>query len=89
MGKIIFTVVLTLVLFFLTGCTVSYHGLRPNVNNKTLDDYLVTSEPRNTSELPEVEEYAPPAKVLEIDLDAADPSNDYIRFKYDEQGRID
>lgn len=32
--------------------------------------------------------FQPPAEVIEIDKKAEDPSNDYINFVYDEEGRI-
>ena len=40
------------------------------------------------AELPEVDAYRPPSGLIDIDLNADDPSNDKIVFVYDAEGRL-
>lgn len=77
----------------LCGCGTTTEKTDDTNNNSQSENIQQTTDDNSSSQASSdindlTSSYQPPADIIDIDLDSEDPSNDDIRFEYDEQGRI-
>lgn len=77
--------VMVFAVVFSAGCG-SQNAVVTNEDNHVYPDTNESSE--NKADTVDLNVYQPPAEVVNIDLEAADPSNDGISFSYDTDGRV-
>lgn len=95
MKKIIISIVVIAFCFavVLCGCSTTTGNTDITNNNSQSENIQQTTDDNSSSQASSdindlTSSYQPPADIIDIDLDSEDPSNDDIRFEYDEQGRI-
>lgn len=95
MKKIIMSIVVIAFCFVvvLCSCSTTTEKTDDTNNNSQSENIQQATDSNSSSQTSEqindlVSSFQPPAEVFEIDLSKVDPSNDDIRFEYDEQGRI-
>lgn len=78
-------------IFMLCGCNTDKTAVK---NNKSqLENTQQTTSDKSSSQTSEqindlVSSFKPPAEVFDVDVSKDDPSNNDIRFEYDDEGRI-
>lgn len=95
MKKIIISIVVIAFCFVvvLCGCSTTTEKMNDTNNNSMSENIQQTTDGNSSSQTSEqinnaVSSFQPPAEAFDIDLSKTDPSNDDIRFEYDEQDRI-
>ena len=90
--KIALTVLLATVFLICCGCGKTADSGETNTEKPSAAETKSAPEDTGSSKV-SLDElmavYQTPAQFAAIDLTAADPSNDVILFKYDDQGRVD
>lgn len=92
-NKISLIIVLLSLCFIFTSCGCDKDKTSVVNNNSQSGSTQQTTSYNSSSQTSDnidevISSYQPPAKVFDIDLSNDDPSNDDIRFEYDDKGRI-
>ncbi len=89
--SLLFAVITCCLIFMLCGCntektTITNNSSQSENSQQITNDSSSSQTSKQINDL--VSSFKPPAEVFDIDVSKDDPSNDDIRFEYDDKGRI-